>query len=164
MGILLVSSFSSLWLLSNGSCTLAGCHHVMITWYNNNMMSDALFIYSFTKIHRYILHLVVYTWSSVMCKSQEISPHIICRYYNIYHRSYTHRYITSIRFILCSCLSAPQVVGVYCLPYLHSLAWLHSLLATCGFQYCRDIFVFVLYTYIYPICNILRKCYRNIQV
>ena len=90
------------------------------------------------------------------------------------HRSYTHRYVMFIRFMLCSCLSASQVVGVYCLSYLHSLAWLHSLLATCGFQlynisiilpleYCEDILE-ICVCVIYPICNILRKCYRNIQV
>ena len=44
--ILLFSSFSSLWLLPEGSCTLTGCQHVKIIWYNNNMMSDALYIYS----------------------------------------------------------------------------------------------------------------------
>ena len=37
---------------SNWSCTLTCCHYVIITWYNNNMMSDAcLFIHKDMLLH-----------------------------------------------------------------------------------------------------------------
>ena len=85
--ILLFSSYSSLWLLPNGSCTLTGCHHVIITWYNNYMMWDALYIYS----QRYIItsyiwnHLVYMQKKEVSCHVQKsrMSLCVICRYYNM---------------------------------------------------------------------------------
>ena len=53
---------------------------------NNNMVQQQydirFLVYLFTKICCYILHLIIYTWSSVMCKNQEISPRVIHRYYN----------------------------------------------------------------------------------
>ena len=65
------------------SSVLSTHNLVIITCYNN-MMSDALFIYS----QRYIITscILLYTHGVVSCakgKSQEKSPHIIRRYYNI---------------------------------------------------------------------------------
>ena len=63
-------AFSSLWLLPNVSCSLTGCHHVIITWYYNNMMLDALYIYS----QRYVITSYTHGSSVVLCvkvKSQE---------------------------------------------------------------------------------------------
>ena len=72
--ILLFSSYSSLWLLPKGSCTLTGCHHVIITWYNK-LYDVGCLIYLFPKIICYIVHLessgIHMEEGSVLCKSQE---------------------------------------------------------------------------------------------
>ena len=60
-------------MTDNGQFMIA---HVIITWYNNNMMlSDTIYIYS-QKICGYIVHLdiqnhLVYTWKCCVQKSRQ---------------------------------------------------------------------------------------------
>ena len=51
---------------------------------NNNMVQQqydvGCLVYLFTKICHYILHLIIYTWSSVVCKTKQKSRDITMRY------------------------------------------------------------------------------------